>query len=585
MGLTDFSIKRVVMIDDSFIKESSSVKDIPEEVIALAPFTNELREFMDDEDETKTLKDFFEEEGISEFQKDFFFENINKYYKYFDDTFKGVILDKYLPGEFNQEKLKELEIIEESILFIVDKKLADRNYQSILREILEKISKLIKKKNNCFLFIYTSEVEKIGNYEELNKFLDTELRLSRESIEIISLHVNFVKKQSDLDDSVVNTAIRKSQKAKYLYSFSTIQKNTMDSMNRRIWEINNNELLIHYNYLSEGQHVDEILFDIYQTKFLQVYEEFYNENFFQKLKPLRTAVHSYISNISDLKYYTVHSRIIKELNREFGRTDTLKYKHLSNDISYGDVFQIKDKFFIVCSQQCDITIRVDGKRTNEDVTLLEIKKCTKHVNASVICEVIDNIINGKVKSKDKKSVIESLINIEEFKDLIKDPNILQEISNYYTKENYTLKNENVRSSYEYFEYKNRPKYYKIPAFILDSTLLENSDGVIEVTEDTINPYMDLRYSTKCAINEGLKAFRKKTTDLLTKQVAKEALGDVMLPNVDLDAEFVVNGGNLYGIKLRNISRIGHLSEEITSEIHNTYIKQITRVAKNEAPIF
>ncbi|MCU5275827.1 hypothetical protein OCA15_24975, partial [Bacillus cereus] len=107
------------MIDDSFVKESTCIKDIPEEVIMLATFQEELRLFLEEEDETKTLKDFFEEEDITTSQQKFFFENINKCYKYFEEALEGVALDKYLPEEFNAEKLTELENTDESILFII----------------------------------------------------------------------------------------------------------------------------------------------------------------------------------------------------------------------------------------------------------------------------------------------------------------------------------------------------------------------------------------------------------------------------------------------------------------------------------
>ncbi|EEL61842.1 hypothetical protein ACSYR0_03300 (plasmid) [Bacillus cereus] len=571
------------MIDDSFVKESTCIKDIPEEVIMLATFQEELRLFLEEEDETKTLKDFFEEEDITTSQQEFFFENINKCYKYFEEALEGVALDKYLPEEFNAEKLTELENTDESILFIIDKKLSDRNYKIALKEVLEKVTNIIKKKNNCFLFIYTSEVENIENYEDLNYFLNNEIGLSPDIVEVISLHINFVEKQNNLSDSVVDTAIRKSQKAKYLYSFYTIQKNTMDSMNRRIWEINNNELLIHYNYLSEGQHIDEILFDIYQSKFLRVYEEFYRENSSQKLQPLRNAIHSYVSNIPNIKNYTIYSRIIKELNKEFLRDNSLKYIHLSNDISYGDVIQIKDRFYLVCSQQCDITIRADGKRANENIALLEIKRVIKQMNASAICEIIDNILKYTVRSRDINAVVENLLEIDEFKDLINNQDILREISNYYAKDDYTFKNDNVRSSYEYFEYKKKTDYYNISSFILDSILLGGLDGIIKVTDDTINACSDLRYSTKGTISKGFAKLKRQTEEWLSKPVNEAVLPDVILP--DLDKEFIIKEKKLEGIELSNISRIGRLNEERTHEIHQEHIKHTTRVAKNEAPIF
>ncbi|MCY7984024.1 hypothetical protein MOC27_17360 [Bacillus inaquosorum] len=588
MGLVDFSIERIVMIDDSFVNENTFLRDIPEEVIMLATFQDELRNYLEDENDEITLRDFFEDEGISQSQQDFFFENINKYYKFFDEAFEGVVLDKFLPEEFNDEKIIDLENTGDSILFIIDKKLSDRNYTLVLRDVLEKITSLIKKKNNCFLFIYTSEVENLLNYDDLNSFLSDQVGLSPESIKIISLHINFVEKKNELKDSIVDTAIRKSQKAKYLYSFDTIQRNTMEAMNKRIWEINNNELLIHYNYLSEGQHIDEILFDIYISKFFRVYEDFYRESYIPKIRPLRKSLHSYISNVPKIKHYATCSRIIKELNKEFEKKSDLHHQQLSSDISYGDIIKINNKFYLVCSQQCDITIRAEGRRANKSIELLELKKSIKYLNAETICRIIDNILQYDIKSKDKKTLIENLIETDEFKILVNDSVILKEISDYFSKEDYKFKNDSLRNSYEYFEYKKRAEAISIHPFILDSILLRSKDDCIKITENIIDSCKDIRYSTKRAILRGFSDFKKPAEDLIEKtgiesgELLKAATA-TSLPELEID--YLVSNKKVTEICLRNICRIGRLDFNVANSIHQTYIENYTRIPKNEAPVF
>lgn len=584
MNLKDFSINRVIIIDDTFINNETLLEELPKEVLTLVPFEEILMDYIENQ-EFKTLTCFFQEENISEEQQAFFFENINKNYQYFISESGDVEIHKYLPDKFTKEIVDELKMSKDSILFVVDKKLSDRNYENKLRDILIKIAEILQMKRNSFLFIYTTEVESINSYEELNDYLRDVIGLSNDIIKEISLHINFVEKTNGLDDFAVSTAIRKSQKANFLHTLYSVQTKAIDSMNLRIWEINNNELLIHYNYLSEGQHIDEILLDIYQLKFSNMYKENFIADYKQTLSPLRKSMHSYIQNNSTVKEYPVRSRIIKDLNKEFEKDTMLRNRQLSDDISYGDIIQIGIKYYLVCSQQCDLTIRADGYRVDKDILLLEIKKENKQINAEFICDKISEILSFSriEKEHDKKNFVNELLEISEFKSLINNNTIISEIYNYFNLDTYTFQNQAIRSTYEYFDYKKKTSYSKIPAFILDAILMSNDEEAIEITEQNIYLNLDIRYSTKLALLKGFKSFKNKFDTWNEKANIKDILGEIIFPGLEIEINEANN--KLEGLSLKNISRIGRLDIEDATSIHQAYIKDLTRIAKNEVAIF
>ncbi|WP_078557052.1 hypothetical protein [Bacillus alkalicellulosilyticus] len=582
MTYQGFTIDRVVMVDDSFITESTCLKDIPVEVIDSATFNEELTDFIesDEENENKTLNEFFNEEEIDKESQKEFFNYQNKEYKPIEDFFDSSVKEKYLPEEFNVEKIENYKSQEESILFILDKKLSAKNYESVLRRILENISQLLKEKNNCFLFLYSTEVEVFSSHSDVIQYLSEKLDLSSECIKILSMHLNFVEKDAGLNAVLISTAIRKSQKANFLYSFYAIQENTMKSMNDRIWNINNNELLVNYNYLSEGQHIDEILYDIYKSKFQREYETIWKKNYDILVKPIRESIHSYVSTHSMMEYYSIKSRIIKELNNEFQSVSDLRFISQSDDISYGDVIKIDDLLYLVLSQQCDLTVRANGQRINQEIFLLEVEKIENVLNAKSIDEKINKILSQYGL---KRNQITPIFEEPEFNHLIGNEDIIEELKNKYTQKKYTVQETVEKNRYELYKYKKNAGAYYINAFILDCLLLQKNSGrPIDVTKDIIESSRTMRFSTKTLLLNGFGEFLQELQTLLGQIHDEEVLGKVMFPK--LKCEVLRNGQEVVGVRYKNISRLGRLNVLTASEIHQEYSNHLLRVGKNEAPI-
>ena len=148
-----------------------------------------------------------------------------------------------------EEALDNLKGIDEKTLIVLDRKLASHDEitgKKRLIDILEMLSKYLKNDGNFFLVMYSSEPLNFHSYEDTIEYLEKTLVLPK--------NINFLSKGLHNEDSFID-ALRKSQKANYVNAFDEIFQESIDALRERVWDLNHNESIFHYDYLVEGQHI------------------------------------------------------------------------------------------------------------------------------------------------------------------------------------------------------------------------------------------------------------------------------------------------------------------------------------------
>lgn len=626
MNFTELNLNNIIAIDDDFINKTLSIKNIPqvtfqELLTILGEEFQELSEAIEDnlqEESEKNLEDIINEnmeninniDQLNALLEEFFRGKSSNYDFFYELSKEGIKLETFHPSQVNtSDFLKEKLMEGYPSLFVIDRYLGENleDSKQELRRILQTISEIAEEKDNFYLFIYTSEVKHLESYEELLNFLTIELSLATDVAEKIALHINFVDKGSMFKTSDINLVLRKSQKANFINAFKTTQEITMRNLSKKIWEINSNELLIHYNYLSEGQHIDEILYDIYIQNYHQNFEK---EKQNHEVSSLRKTLHGYIEleKHGKIKSYTSQSRIIKELNKLFKKkSDSIEF-HSSDDVSFGDVIKINNNFYMVCTQQCDLVIRVNGLRKNSEISLLPLSKMAKTITTSelqksIIKKILElelSELNDAEKQKLKQEIfselstskeLEYIFEDEEFKNTLvstlgqTDRVIKSNVANYTLHESYTW---------------NKQDIIKVPAWLLDFLLLPFEATRINVSKEIIENYSEVRYSTKIAllrtfeelvedVVEKRKIFRETLTSLKVTQDMKETIEshllDLTMRNYlpDLKIEFILDGLNVKEIRLHGVRRIERLELNKALELFDQYISNSTRIGINDTP--
>ena len=188
----------------------------------------------------------------------------------------------------------------------------------------------------------------------------------------MSLHFNYVQKSTEITDEFFES-ILKSQKANYIQEYNEIFDKTYNELMRRVWELNKNKSLFYYDYLNEGKHVDEILYEIFMAKFNQVYSETIcdDSKHASLINPMRRfmqqSIQKHDGKIEVYKKIKLFDKNINYKNRYSKLPD-------STDIFFGDILQIGSKEFMVLSQDSDIAIRNNNSRNLEKFQIVEINK-------------------------------------------------------------------------------------------------------------------------------------------------------------------------------------------------------------------
>ena len=559
----DYGVSTIIAIDDIF-------NDINEE--------DKLEKFLPEviDDLTGGQYDFFRDYTISEYidelGEDDFIEKLKssldqiEHYK----CFQSDNIDfKKIGADYSQveKAIDEIDATDKSRKHLI---LLDRTLQNPViglgnNDVFVDILKLIHSKlreKNLLLLIYTDSntPEELNSFAGAKKYL-TDLKLDKNIAEQLVLHFNYVKKTEELSvDSFDN--ILKSQKANYISEYKNIFEESYSKLTERLWQLNQNQVLFYYDYINEGQHVDSIIYETFLTKFKQVYSDTFNKenNHKELINPIRRSMQHHLPSLSSSQIDVYRNLKEFEMNLN-GQNNLLKVPE-SSDISFGDVIKISDKYYMIMSQDCDITIRNNKKRKLFSVQMVEIKEQSEEISEQYLYDKYRKLLrkDGFATGLNKLGISNDTLD-----------NVIQ------AKNDEELCSEQINELYINSGFKAFPKnIISINGFWLDClTLRKNVDKEVEFTSSNLNTSHEVRYATlnylrKClnCLLDKLKNTDKDTVD----QIVKFSLSNL---NIEIESEF--DNSELIGFKLKNITRIGRLDRLDAMIILKSVLEDSSRI--------
>ena len=391
----DYGVSTIIAIDDDFceIKDDDLLSNFPVEKIDT--LTNGCYDKYSD----YTVEQYSEEVEGSDFKHKLSNElNLQDKYACFRST--GITF-KPISANFEQikETIEDIDGTDKSRkhLILLDRTLQDDAGGAIIDNLFIKVLKFIHsqlREKNLLLLIYSNEAtpEELDSFEGAKGYLRN-LGLDESIAEQLVLHFNFVSKTEELTEDFFDN-ILKSQKANYISEYKNIFEKSYSKLTERLWQLNQNQVLFYYDYINEGQHVDSIIYETFLTKFKQVYSDTFNEdnNHKELINPIRRSMQHHLESVSQsqIKLY----RKLKEFEMSLNNQNIFLEIPKSSDISFGDVIRINDKYYMIMSQDCDMTIRNDGKRRLSSIQLVEISKQTEKVSEQYLFNNYRKMLNN-----------------------------------------------------------------------------------------------------------------------------------------------------------------------------------------------
>lgn len=559
----DYGVSTIIAIDDIF-------NDINEE--------DKLEKFLPEviDDLTGGQYDFFRDYTISEYidelGEDDFIEKLKssldqiEHYK----CFQSDNIDfKKIGADYSQveKAIDDIDATDKSRKHLI---LLDRTLQNPViglgnNDVFVDILKLIHSKlreKNLLLLIYTDSntPEELNSFAGAKKYL-TDLKLDKNIAEQLVLHFNYVKKTEELSVDFFDN-ILKSQKANYISEYKNIFEESYSKLTERLWQLNQNQVLFYYDYINEGQHVDSIIYETFLTKFKQVYSDTFNKenNHKELINPIRRSMQHHLPSLSSSQIDVYRNLKEFEMNLN-GQNNLLKVPE-SSDISFGDVIKISDKYYMIMSQDCDITIRNNKKRKLFSVQMVEIKEQSEEISEQYLYDKYRKLLrkDGFATGLNKLGISNDTLD-----------NVIQ------AKNDEELCSEQINELYINSGFKAFPKnIISINGFWLDClTLRKNVDKEVEFTSSNLNTSHEVRYATlnylrKClnCLLDKLKNTDKDTVD----QIVKFSLSNL---NIEIESEF--DNSELIGFKLKNITRIGRLDRLDAMIILKSVLEDSSRI--------
>lgn len=494
------------------------------------------------------------------------------------------------PEEFNHARVKKYhpkDISTEAICNIIDENEDGRNFV-VLDQFLDGEESLVPLKaylsalysklvSDCYIGIvfWSSRPSAIKTLEDAKSYLINNVGVPKEVAEELSMYVNFIDKNTSDCSNSFEVAFRKSQNNNLISLFSKSFKDSVNSLKSRMWDINNNEELIHYDYLMEGMQLDDIFFEIYQANFKKTYNDYCMKDYEKYIKPIRKAVQKYEADIErngrDLGERLFISRSIKELNNFMKNENLIQDCKKSDDIKFGDIFKIQDSYYMVVTQGCDLSIRMLGERKKDYIDLIQIEVSKEKPKN----RRIQNILKDNYKRTNTES------NYNGF--LMKNPDVFANIGINSTDMIEILNDKNGQTLDITINdeklHEGNVKLYSVDSIFLDCIILSHVGDSIKVTNDSIENSKEIRIATKLYIQEKFNEFIERYSDLDTEVLEK--LSD---PNKNRISSLVPfsflfdEEKKLIGLSVKNdqISRIGRLDYIKAHEILKKFMNEYSR---------
>lgn len=581
-GMTNFFNKNdlIIVIDDDICpndKEKVKFTDLPENIIKLVAdklelVEDEYKEFslsvIDEKLESsgKKLDDFIKYNIPKEFED----ANLIKYHPF--DISKGTIADKL------RESKAERNFI------ILDKFLEKNEKMDLLKQYLSELSEIISEFYIGIVF-YSSNPNSIKSLDEAKFFL-SKIGLTEEQIEKLSMYVNFVDKKSTNKLMCFETAFRKSQNNNLISLYTESYLKTIHELKERVWDINNNEALIHYDYLMEGMQLDEIFYEIYQSRFNKIYNEKCFEKYEKYINPVRKATQTYEAGKEledeEIKNKIFISRSVKELNNLLKQETYLSKCKKSDDIKFGDILKLNDFYYMIVTQDCDLSIRLLGGRKSNFITLIRVDYSETSFSNNLIAKKLKDIyklIFRETGSSFNVDIIKS--HITPFKKLNIDETKIDNIFKKDRKAQCDINCQNIS-----IKLSDDIKLYHIESIFLDSIILNNEgSNKIKLTRENIEKSKEIRLATKKYIIENFGKLIDKYSKLQyqsLKEISDENLISDLIP-----IEFVFNEEkSLIGLSVDKgkILRVGHLDYIKAHDIFKEFMSKYSRFSYNSPPL-
>lgn len=570
----DYGVSTIIAIDDSFreIKDDDLLSDFDKETI------DRLTNYFYDTFSEYTVKEYSEE-----IDSDFKYKlsrkiNTQDKYSCFKSTgipFKAIVAD----FELIKGTIEDIDGTDKSRkhLILLDRTLQEDAGGAIIDNLFIDVLKFIHSKlreKNLLLLIYTDSTtpDKLKSFEGAKEYLRS-LGLDESVAEQLVLHFNYVQKTKELTEDFFDN-ILKSQKANYISEYKNIFEESYSKLTERLWQLNQNQVLFYYDYTNEGQHVDNIIYETFLTKFKQVYSDTFNEdnNHKELINPIRRSMQKSVQSVQEKSKIL---RFLKEFDLGLTFNDRLRKIPASTDISFGDVIKIGTKKYLIVSQDCDMTIRVDNNRKLSNFQLVEIEDMSE--------EVTEKLLSAKLKKLGSDVNIDDPIVKEALERYGLSQDSIDRVVNRQTSKS-SLESNQIGNLILHNDFKVKAdfKIHLLECIWLDALLLKASDHGIILSEENILNSHEIRYATRNYLNDKFKTL----IDIIGENSSQEVVDRIfkyIFNDIAIECEPIFSDtqeteeSKLTGFILKNIERIGRLDRLDAMKIFKSIVEHEGRI--------
>lgn len=570
----DYGVSTIIAIDDSFreIKDDDLLSDFDKETI------DRLTNYFYDTFSEYTVKEYSEE-----IDSDFKYKlsrkiNTQDKYSCFKSTgipFKAIVAD----FELIKGTIEDIDGTDKSRkhLILLDRTLQEDAGGAIIDNLFIDVLKFIHSKlreKNLLLLIYTDSTtpDKLKSFEGAKEYLRS-LGLDESVAEQLVLHFNYVQKTKELTEDFFDN-ILKSQKANYISEYKNIFEESYSKLTERLWQLNQNQVLFYYDYINEGQHVDNIIYETFLTKFKQVYSDTFNEdnNHKELINPIRRSMQKSVQSVQEKSKIL---RFLKEFDLGLTFNDRLRKIPASTDISFGDVIKIGTKKYLIVSQDCDMTIRVDNNRKLSNFQLVEIEDMSE--------EVTEKLLSAKLKKLGSDVNIDDPIVKEVLERYGLSQDSIDRVVNRQTSKS-SLESNQIGNLILHNDFKVKAdfKIHLLECIWLDALLLKASDHGIILSEENILNSHEIRYATRNYLNDKFKTL----IDIIGENSSQEVVDRIfkyIFNDIAIECEPIFSDtqeteeSKLTGFILKNIERIGRLDRLDAMKIFKSIVEHEGRI--------
>ncbi len=402
-------------------------------------------------------------------------------------------------------ELPKAKKLENNTLWFIDLDINTKNYSHV-NFAYEQFSENIRQGKNDLFIIFSNKAELYNNLDEIKRFCKDDLKIDLSVKDFIELSINFISKNNDFDSKNIYSMILKASKTKYLSIFKESVDKSLLNFENNIFETEKNQSIFHYDYLCEGEGLEDSFYNIINHELEFNYKDLLIKS--QLINNMNDTIDYFFENLDEdlLKKEKILGRILKSINAITYANNMLfdDINYLKKDLGFGDILKVNNNYYMLANQSCDITIRENGVRRNKDAYLipLNLEKLNKEsINSYIKRSIVSIFKDEKIDDDFKSDILNSLKN--KFEDIDFDLEKMKSISDdisfvLYKETHYSCKIK-----------KGQPAI--IPFWIIDSISC-NTDGKV-----TLEYLQDgLRYPLKKRIadaNNDLIKFKEKINNL------------------------------------------------------------------------